>query len=232
MPLILSLDTSSTICSVALHESGRILGLLEVHQENSHGAKLAVIIKQVIENAGYRFEDLAAVAVSAGPGSYTGLRIGTSTAKGLCYSLGIPLVSVNSLTIMASAMQRQLPPEFLLCPMLDARRMEVYCAVFNRDFAEVLPVQAKIIDELSFSTLLAENKMAFFGNGGMKCREIIRHPNAFFADGVYPSASELGYLAYQRFTEERTEDLVHFEPIYLKEFLIKKSSKIDSILNK
>jgi tRNA threonylcarbamoyladenosine biosynthesis protein TsaB len=232
MPLILSLDTSSTICSVALHDSGSIVGLLEVYQENSHGAKLAVIIKQVIENAGYRFEDLAAVAVSAGPGSYTGLRIGTSTAKGLCYSLGIPLLSVDSLTIMASAMHRQLPREFFLCPMLDARRMEVYCAVFNRDLEAVLPVQAKIIDESSFSTLLAENKMAFFGNGALKCREIIGHPNAFFADGVYPSASELGYLAHQRFADGRTEDLVHFEPIYLKEFLIKKSSKIDSILNK
>jgi len=129
-------------------------------------------------------------------------------------------------------MHRQLPPEFLLCPMLDARRMEVYCAVFNRGFEDVLPVQAKIIDELSFSTLLAENKMAFFGDGAMKCREIIRHSNAFFAGGVYPSASDLGYLAHQRLADGRTEDLVHFEPIYLKEFLIKKSSKIDSILNK
>jgi tRNA threonylcarbamoyladenosine biosynthesis protein TsaB len=232
MPLILSLDTSSTICSVALHEAGRIVGLLEIHQENSHGAKLAVIIKQVVENAGYRFADLAAVAIASGPGSYTGLRIGTSTAKGLCYSLGIPLLSVDSLTIMASAMNRQLPAEFLLCPMLDARRMEVYCAIFDRSFELVEPIQAKVIDESSFSSLLTERKIAFFGNGAPKCRSAITHPNTFFADGVYPSASELGHLAYQKFADGRTEDIVHFEPIYLKEFLIKKSSKIDSILNK
>jgi tRNA threonylcarbamoyladenosine biosynthesis protein TsaB len=232
MPVILSLDTSSTACSVALHVDGRLLAFSDIHKEHSHGARLALLIQQVLENAGVTFQQLSGIGLSSGPGSYTGLRIGASTAKGLCYALNLPLVAIDSLTVMAHRVVKEKRDEMFYCPMLDARRMEVYCAVYNSSLTVLESIQAKVIDENSFAELLGKGKTLFFGNGAGKCREVIRHPNAIFLEDINPSAIEVGELAVEKFKLGKVEDLVHFEPLYLKEFLIKKSSKLDSLLNK
>jgi tRNA threonylcarbamoyladenosine biosynthesis protein TsaB len=232
MPLFLSLDTSSDGCSVAVHDTEKLLGCLEIHEEYAHGAKLAVLIKSVLEECKIALKDLSAVGIASGPGSYTGLRIGTSTAKGLCYSLGIPLISADTLSVMALRAKKRERRAALMCPMLDARRMEVYCAIFDSDLKFVQPIQAKVIEEGAFGELLENSKIVFFGNGAEKCRGLLNHPNALFLENIYPSAVEVGELILKKFENRQFEDLVHFEPIYLKEFLIKKSTKTDSILNK
>jgi tRNA threonylcarbamoyladenosine biosynthesis protein TsaB len=232
MPYILSLDTSSTSCSVALHADGKLVALAEIFQDQLHGARLAVMIQQVLENAGVELAALSAVAVTSGPGSYTGLRIGTSTAKGICFALNIPLISHDSLVVMAHAASKRVAGRLILCPMLDARRMEVYCALYDTNLNLIEPIQAKIIDESSFADVLGNEQILFFGNGAEKCIGVIRHPNARFAANIYPSSIDLGQLAYIKYEKQQFEDLVHFEPIYLKEFLIKKSTKLDRVLNK
>ncbi|HYF70467.1 MAG TPA: tRNA (adenosine(37)-N6)-threonylcarbamoyltransferase complex dimerization subunit type 1 TsaB [Ohtaekwangia sp.] len=226
MSLILSLETSTSVCSVALHDGGRVLACLELHQDQSHASKLAVLIKQVMETAGKDFKMLSAVAVSSGPGSYTGLRIGTSTAKGLCYTLSIPLLACNTLEIMASEVNNMNVTKALCCPMIDARRMEVYCYILDAKNNVVQPLEARVIDESSFLALLETNQVLFFGNGSAKCKEMIQHENAVFISGIYPSAAQLGILAHSKFREGMYEDLVTFEPLYLKEFLIKQSLKV------
>jgi tRNA threonylcarbamoyladenosine biosynthesis protein TsaB len=169
---------------------------------------------------------LHAIAVTSGPGSYTGLRIGASTAKGLAYSLNIPLVAVGTLDVLAWTVLKNHEFNGLLCPMLDARRMEVYCSIFSADMENVaLPVEAKVIDELSFDSLLQTSPILFFGPGATKCKSIIKHRAAHFLDNIYPSAAILGELASKRFNESEFEDLVHFEPRYLKDFVAKKSEK-------
>lgn len=222
MSLILSIETSTTVCSVAMHDAGRLLALSEIHIEQSHAAKLAVLIDAIAEQTGTSLNQLKAIGVTSGPGSYTGLRIGTSTAKGLCYALGIPLLSVNTLELMASQVNRSNTGAALLCPMIDARRMEVYCLVQNAKSEVIQPVEAKIIDENAYSDLLQHHPVLFFGNGAAKCQELISHPNARFIQGIYPSAADLGGLIFQKFQSGTFEDLVHFEPYYLKEFMIKK----------
>lgn len=224
MPLLLSLETSTTVCSVALHENSTLLSTAEVHREHSHASKLAPLIDHVVRTADVTLKDLRAVAVASGPGSYTGLRIGTSTAKGLCYALSIPLVAVGTLNIMAAQVNATNMSGARLCPMIDARRMEVYCQLFDVTNTPVQAVEAKVIDEHSFEKELEEGKIIFFGNGADKCRPVITHPNAIFISGITPSAADLGVLAWQKFQQQRTEDLVHFEPFYLKEFMIKKPS--------
>jgi tRNA threonylcarbamoyladenosine biosynthesis protein TsaB len=232
MPLILSLETSSTGCSVALHKGGQLLAISEIHLEHAHGAKLGLLIKEVLKNANVDFAGLSAIAIASGPGSYTGLRIGTSTAKGLCYALNIPLIAVDSLSSMAFGMRKTVAPDVLVCPMLDARRMEVYCAVFGSGLQIISPIQAKIIDEQSFADLLRSYSIIFFGNGAQKCKDKIAGSNALFVDDVFPSAANVGEMAHHKFIENKLEDLVHFEPLYLKEFLIKKPTKIETVLNK
>jgi tRNA threonylcarbamoyladenosine biosynthesis protein TsaB len=233
MPLILSLDTSASGCSVALHEDGKNLAVSEIRKEHSHGARLALLIKQVLENSGVTASELSAVAIASGPGSYTGLRIGTSTAKGLCYALDKPLIAIDSLSAMSVLFVERNPEDGLLfCPMLDARRMEVYCAVLDRELRFIDPIQAKVLDESSFAELLDKRRVVFFGDGSVKSKEIIKHPNAMFADGISSSALGVGELAWRKYQERRFEDLVHFEPLYLKEFLIKRSNKMDALLNK
>jgi tRNA threonylcarbamoyladenosine biosynthesis protein TsaB len=232
MSLLLSLETSSTSCSAAIHDKGRLLAVSEIHEEHAHGAKLASLIKQVVEEGRVSLEQVAGICISSGPGSYTGLRIGTSTAKGLCYSLGIPLISVDSLSAMAFGAMKSHSEKALYCPMLDARRMEVYCAVFSSELEFVRPVQAKVIEAGAFRELMDEARVVFFGNGSAKCRHLLEHPNAVFLENIIPSAREVGELGWRRFEQGIFEDLVHFEPIYLKEFLIKKPVKSDSVLNK
>jgi tRNA threonylcarbamoyladenosine biosynthesis protein TsaB len=235
MSYILSLETSTTVCSVAIHETGKLLMSREILIPQSHASKLAVLIDEVRQASKLDFKQLSAVAVASGPGSYTGLRIGVSTAKALCYALNIPLVAVETLDIMAHQVralrnenfQTQNPKpktqnQELYCPMIDARRMEVYCKVFDESLNVILPVEAKIIDEHSFDEVMSENKLVFFGDGSSKCRETLTNPNAVFMENIFPTASMLGELAYKKFIDGVVEDVVHFEPFYLKDFLIKK----------
>lgn len=221
MSLILSLETSGKVCSVAIHDDAKLLATSELHIEQSHASKLAVLIDEVRKLSGIEFNQLKAVAVSSGPGSYTGLRIGTSTAKGLCLSLDIPLIAVGSLDLLSFQMKDYNYRGALLCPMIDARRMEVYCMVTDASLNPIQPVEAKIVDELSFNNYLDKSATLFFGDGSEKCKSVICHPNAFFIDGVYPRASYLGMLAFEKFRKSEFEDLVNVEPHYLKEFMMK-----------
>ncbi len=231
MVRILSLETSTTVCSVALHENGSLLAAAEVHLEHSHGSKLAQLIDAVIKFSGFGMADITAVAVSSGPGSYTGLRIGTSTAKGLCFSLNVPLIAIDTLAILSEQVNKTNIGRSLLCPMIDARRMEVYCSVVDADGSVVQGVEAKIIDEKSFEELLNGHRIVFFGNGAEKCRSVITHSNAAFVEGITPAAIQLGSMATRKFERGEFEDLYHFEPFYLKEFKAKKPSNFMDAAN-
>jgi tRNA threonylcarbamoyladenosine biosynthesis protein TsaB len=222
MSLILSLETSTTVCSVAIHRGPELLTSAEVHIEHSHASKLAVLIDEVKKLSGIELNEISAIAISSGPGSYTGLRIGTSTAKGLCYALGIPIISINTLEVLAYQMNEVNVGKAFLCPMIDARRMEVYCLLTDDMLNIKQPTEAKVIDELSFSDQLENQPIIFFGNGSAKCRNIITHPNALFIKDIYPSARQVGMMAHQKFLDNEIEDVNNAEPFYLKEFLIKK----------
>lgn len=226
MAAILSLETSTDICSVALHEQGTLLATSEVHIEQSHASKLAVLIDQVLKNAGVSSRNLKAVAVSAGPGSYTGLRIGASTAKGLCLGLNIPLIGIGTLELLAFQMKNFNLKDGYLCPMIDARRMEVYCFLTDADLNVILPVDAKVVDESSFASELEQKEILFFGNGAPKCKNVICHPNARFVDGVYPQASQLGFLAFRRWQHNAVDDVSLFKPAYFKDFVAKKAKSL------
>lgn len=233
MPIILSIETSTDVCSVALHAEGSVLGQEEIHEPQIHAARLAPVIRKVADGADVDVGEIGAVAVTSGPGSYTGLRIGASTAKGLCYALNIPLIAVGSLELLAFQGNAFNNQNALLCPMIDARRMEVYCLVADSGLNLVEPVVARTIDENSFAELLNSSKVLFFGNGAGKCKEVIRHRNAVFLDGVVPLASVLGLIAERKFAAGEFEDLVDFTPFYLKEFVAKKAgaNKEDSRRN-
>ena len=226
MSLIVSLETSVKVCSVAIQDNGQLIASSEVHIEHSHASKLAVLINEVSLAANIQLSHLSAVAVTSGPGSYTGLRIGTSTAKGLCFSLNIPLISVGTLDLLAYQITHRNSQHAYLCPMIDARRMEVYCQVFNASLETIQPTEAKVIDESSFQEVLEKNQVIFFGDGSAKCKEKITHSNARFVEGVYPAATHLGSIVFQKFAKGQFEDLLNFEPHYLKEFMIKKPNSI------
>lgn len=227
MSLILSLETSAKVCSVAIHDDARLIATSEIHIEQSHASKLASLIDEVKTLAGIELNQLRGVAISSGPGSYTGLRIGTSTAKGLCFSLNIPLISIGSLELLAYQMKEYNLQQAYLCPMIDARRMEVYCLVADSSLKIIQPTKAKVIDESSFKEYLDKSKVIFFGDGSDKCSDKIVNDNAFFIKGVYPKASHLGFMAFEKFKRNEVEDLVSFEPHYLKEFMIKQPKSIN-----
>lgn len=229
MPVLLSLETSTSVCSAALHEDGRLLGNLESHIPQSASSKLAVMIDQLFKTTGIVPATIKGVVVSAGPGSYTGLRIGVATAKGLCFALDVPLLSANTLELMTyqvisspSPLERGAGGEALFCPMLDARRMEVYCLIADQKLNVLEQTNAKVIDELSFDTWLEKNVIYFFGNGAAKCKSMITHKNAIFIEEITPSASRLGELGYKKFQMNQIEDVSSFEPFYLKDFVAKK----------
>lgn len=226
MALILSIETSTKVCSIALHNKGELLTCKESFVPNSHSELINIFIEEVLVESKIDINQLDAICISSGPGSYTGLRIGTSTAKGMCYALEVPLISIKTLHGLAlqntilntqfSSSNAQLP--ILLCPMLDARRMEVYCATFNEDGDCISKTEAKIIEEDSFIETLKENKMLFFGDGAVKCKELIINKNAVFIDDINPSAKSFGEYAYLKYQDENFEDVAYFEPFYLKEF--------------
>lgn len=223
MSLILQIETATTSCSVALVQQGQVLALKELNQRNVHAGAITVFIQDVFAGAGKKYKELDAVAVSSGPGSYTGLRIGVSTAKGLCYALDKPLIAVETLKAMTDGMISRLANELddniLLCPMIDARRMEVFTAVFDGKGNKVMPTEALIIDQDSFAGLLAAHQMIFFGDGAEKCRETLTHPNARFADGFINAATHLTREAIFKLNNNDAEDVAYFEPYYLKDFI-------------
>jgi tRNA threonylcarbamoyladenosine biosynthesis protein TsaB len=205
---------------VALHGDTGLLASYDLYTDKSSSAMLTTLVKNVVQDAGYGLSELDAIAIAKGPGSYTGLRVGVSTAKGLCYALEKPMIAINTL----EAMSLQLSPFFtghLLCPMIDARRMEVYTAVFNDQNQFVQPTRAVIMDAESFQDLLAENKVVFFGDGAAKCKPLLfDHSNALFPETeIRPFAKTIGSLAVKAFKNAQFEDVATFEPYYLKDFM-------------
>lgn len=218
--LILSLETSSSVCSVALHRAGILVGQSELRLEKSHSSHLSVLAHQLLENTGHTLQDLAAVAVSDGPGSYTGLRIGAAAAKGLCYALEIPLVAVSTLRALAGqvAAVTSRASDYLFCPMLDARRMEVYTALYTHDAQETLAPTPLILDADALAEQIAHRRLLCFGNGAVKFEPLVaENPNVSFLAGVEPSAIAVGTLGWQAYQQQDFRDVAYYEPFYLKE---------------
>ncbi|MEM9687811.1 MAG: tRNA (adenosine(37)-N6)-threonylcarbamoyltransferase complex dimerization subunit type 1 TsaB [Bacteroidota bacterium] len=219
MALILNIETTTTNCSVSLAREGRILALKEQNNapRYSHSENLHVFIKIVLKEAAISIDELDAIAVSKGPGSYTGLRIGVSAAKGLCYALDIPLLSIA--TLHSLTMQHPIKKGYSI-PLLDARRMEVYSAVFNENYEQVRATQAEVITSRSFSEYLEKSQVYFLGPGAEKCKNVITHSNAVFQEHIHlPSAREMAMLSETRFNAGTFEDIAYFEPYYLKDFV-------------
>lgn len=217
MAIILNLETATTNCSVALAVDGEVVALREENNKQfSHAEKLHVFIEEVLGEAKFDKRVLDAVAVSKGPGSYTGLRIGVSSAKGLCFALDIPLISTLTLEVLAQQAERR---DCYIIPLIDARRMEVYSAVFDGEKNQLRQTEAEIIDESSFSDYLSEKKTLFLGDGAAKFKAVCTHQNAEFLTDKFPSAKDMAFLAEAKFTLGDTEDIAYFEPFYLKEFI-------------
>ncbi len=228
MPIILQLETATPVCAVALAIDGKTVALKEETAQNIHASKLTLFINEVMEQSGIAFSELDAVAVSKGPGSYTGLRIGVSTAKGLCFALDKPLIGINTLSMMAAGFLTEHPTYGgLICPMIDARRMEVFTAVFDANLTEVEATNAKIVDETSFLNLLDQHQITFIGNGAEKCSTLIEHKNAKFLTDNFNAASNMTSLANAAFMGKNFEDVAYFEPFYLKDFVFTTPKKRD-----
>jgi tRNA threonylcarbamoyladenosine biosynthesis protein TsaB len=228
MPLLLALETSSTVCSVALYKDGQLLGASELQIEKSHSSHITVMISQLLENCGQTLHELSAVAISGGPGSYTGLRIGSSTAKGLCYSLDIPLLEVSTLHGLAAQVISKTPnaERYLFCPMLDARRMEVYTCLLNHNLEELEPVTPVVLDETFLEEPLAGQPIIFFGSGAEKLKSLKADTaQALFIEDVLPSAIPIGKLALAKYEKQAFEDVAYYEPFYLKDVYITSGSK-------
>lgn len=217
MGLILCIETATTNCSVAIGKEGKRIALKEDYSKSySHAERLHVFIEDILRENEFSARDISAVAVSKGPGSYTGLRIGVSAAKGLCFALDVPLISIPTLESLAYQVQEKTG---FIIPLLDARRMEVYTAGFTTEKEKVFETRAEILDENSFSEYLGRGPVHFIGNGVEKFREICRHPNARFVEEKLPSAAEMLPLAEQKLRKKDFEDVAYFEPYYLKDFV-------------
>ncbi|WP_159021866.1 tRNA (adenosine(37)-N6)-threonylcarbamoyltransferase complex dimerization subunit type 1 TsaB [Formosa sp. L2A11] len=224
MALLLNVETATTNCSVSLSKDGETFALKEDNDKGySHAERLHVYIKALLEENNIETSQLDAIAISKGPGSYTGLRIGVSAVKGLCYALEKPLISVSTLEALAHQVKAT---GGVIVSMLDARRMEVYSAIYSADYKEIREVQAEILEAHSFEKYLEEGKVYFVGNGVEKTKTIITHPNAVFIDDKLPSAREMGFLADMKYKKSDIEDVAYFEPYYLKDFVaLKPKSK-------
>ena len=226
MSLILGLETSTKICSVSISDGDQLLALKEAGGQYSHSEKLTLFIQDVLAEVKIELNDIDAIAVSKGPGSYTGLRIGVSVAKGLCYALNKPLIAVDTLQAMALGMSKQEQAD-IYCSMIDARRMEVYTALYDSNNSVVVPVSAKIIDENSFSDVLKDKRVIFFGDGSDKCKELLStNENAFFSEEGLPSAQFVNQIAQEKFKKDQYEDVAYFEPFYLKDFIATTPKKL------
>ncbi len=221
MALILNIETSTTLCSVSVFENGKLLSAKEINEGYTHTENLHVFINDVLLQEKIIPSHLSAIAVGSGPGSYTGLRIGVSAAKGLAFALNKPLIAVNSLQTMAYEASKKIGDDYFLCPMLDARRMEVYCAVFDPELNFVKETSAQIINESDLSYFTMDKPLCFFGDGMPKCKSLLSQiKGAVFLESIVPSSKALGALSYSRFQNLKFEDVAYFEPFYLKDFMI------------
>ncbi len=240
--MILSIETSTNICSVALHNNGILLASQDLFGEQTHAGMITVLIDNILQQTQTSKSQLTAIAISDGPGSYTGLRIGSSTAKGLCFALDIPLLAVSTLEAMAlqvadafvdmhandENLGQNIPQNILLAPMIDARRMEVYTALYQGkptyplDLELVSPIEPLVIDENSFSNFIATNTILYFGNGAAKCQTTLKKPNFRFIDTIVTSARSIGKLAHRN---PKKVDIAYYESLYLKEYMAKVAAK-------
>lgn len=228
MSCILHIETSTEVCSVSASQDGASIFSKEDFNGPSHAVVLGVFVDEALSFIDNHAIPLDAVAVSCGPGSYTGLRIGVSMAKGICYGRNIPLIAIPTPEVMTVPVLlfQDLPEDALLCPMIDARRMEVYAAIYDRALKVKRGISADIIDENSYSEFLAEHPVYFFGNGAAKCREKITHPNAHFIENIHPLAKWMFPLAERAMAEKDFKDVAYFEPFYLKEFVASTPKKL------
>lgn len=222
MAYILNIETATNVCSVAVSNNNQIIFEKENTTGPSHATLLGVFVAEAFDFLRSNDIQLDAVAVSCGPGSYTGLRIGVSESKGICYGAAIPLIAIKSLKILAQKVIQEYPDQAtnnLLCPMIDARRMEVYAAVYDDKLNTIRDTQADIVEEIIYDQYLKTNKVLFFGNGADKCKEILVDENALFLDNVYPSARYMANLSEKAFLQKDFVDVAYFEPFYLKDFV-------------
>ena len=229
MSCILNIETSTDVCSVAISDSGQVIFNKEDHSGPNHAVKLGVYVDEALSFLDAHGLPLEAVAVSCGPGSYTGLRIGASMAKGICYGREVKLIAVPTLELMAVPVllgEHPKEEDALVVPMLDARRMEVYAEVLDRSLKVVRPIQADIVDADTYKEYLDKGAVYFFGNGAEKCMEVINHPNAHLVEGIEPLAKNMAPLAEKRFVEGKFEDVAYFVPFYLKDFVAKMPKKL------
>ncbi len=229
MSCILHIETSTSACSVALSQDGQNLFEKKDLNGPSHNVVLGVFVDEALSFADSHAIPVDAVAVSCGPGSYTGLRIGVSMAKGICYGRNLPLIGLPTLKVLCVPVllyHDELPDDALLCPMIDARRMEVYAAIYDRALRPVRDIAADIVDENTYREFLETKPVYFFGNGAAKCSQSLKHPNAHFIEGIQPLASMMAPLAEKAMAEGKFEDVAYFEPFYLKEFVAGKPKKL------
>lgn len=236
MSLILNIDTATDFASICLSKDNDVLCYAENKEQKNHTSFLQPAIQQIMDEVGYALQNIDAIAVTIGPGSYTGLRVGLASAKGLCFALNKPLIALNTLQVIANSVVKNLElginekviipnSQFLFCPMIDARRMEVFTALYNANLNEVLPTQALILDEKSFAVELMENKMFFCGNGSDKFQNILKNDNASFSSVQY-SAKNMVSLSYKKFMEKDFADLAYSSPFYGKEFYTTTPKKV------
>ena len=228
MATILHIETSTDVCSVAVSEDGQVIFDQEDHSGPNHAERLGTMVDEALSFTDNHAIPFDAVAVSCGPGSYTGLRIGVSMAKGVCYGRNLKMIAVPTLELLSvPILLREIPEEdALLCPMLDARRMEVYAGIYDRGLKSIRPIQADIVDGETYKAYLDERPVYFFGNGAKKCQEAIHHPNAHFIEDIEPLAKWMQPLAEKRFLNEQFEDVAYFVPFYLKDFVAKMPKKL------
>ena len=228
MACILSIETSTDVCSVAMSENGQCIFKQEDHGGPNHAVSLGVYVDEALSFTDNHAIPLGAVAVSCGPGSYTGLRIGVSMAKGVCYGRNVPLLAVPTLEVMCVPvlLNHEIEEDALLCPMIDARRMEVYSAIYNRALKEQRETRADVVDADTYRECLNHRPVYFFGNGAAKCMETINHPNARLIEGIEPLAKYMFPLAERKWVQEEYEDLAYYVPFYLKDFVAKMPKKL------
>ncbi|MCG8701107.1 MAG: tRNA (adenosine(37)-N6)-threonylcarbamoyltransferase complex dimerization subunit type 1 TsaB [Bacteroidales bacterium] len=227
MANFLLIETATEICSVSLVVEDKVVLLKENTEGRTHAADLAVFIDTILKETGFSLEKLDAVVVSKGPGSYTGLRIGVSAAKGLCYGSSVKLISIPTLHAIAAGLSqmKEIEPDALICPMIDARRMEVYTAIYDSKLEEVKPISAEILDESFLKEYLDKKKVYFVGDGAFKLKEVLQHPNIEIVDDFHLSSTHMLQLAQQKLTDQSFEDVAYFEPFYLKDFIATVSKK-------
>lgn len=229
MAYLLHIESTSTVCSVALSQNEQLLAVEELNDGYSHAENLHVFIQKLLSNNHISSKDLSAISVSKGPGSYTGLRIGFSAAKGLAYALNIPLISIDTLQALSFLATTAEKHDALYCPMIDARRMEVYCAIYDKELNSVRTAQAIVLNEESIQTFPTEKEIYFFGDGMPKAKELLEIlPNTHFINNIIPSAKALINLAFEKYTNKQFADIAYSEPFYLKEFYFTSPKKINS----